>query len=223
MSKDTRNENGNANQNDQTLLQKNYFGKFELFSDQELGSVRCSMASDGETWFVLSDVCKILDLDKDDYWVTQCKKFHEYQVISRKDLTPQTLGGQKGGAQKYGIVNEAGLYRVIFGSTKPNAEKFVAFVVSKILPSIRKNGSYVMNQENLDPEELDALRRDLQKLRSDHEALGQQYDDLKGEYDELLSDYKDLYDKNKPVLQEKQLIIDPEGFVMLKEAWKPVL
>lgn len=221
MSKELRNENGNANQNDQ--LQKNYFGNLELFSDQELGSVRCTLDADGGTWFVLSDVCKILDIANPSDWSSILKEYNEWRSVDRKSLTLDSIEGQKGGPQSYGLITESGLYRVIFKSRKPAAEKFITFVVTKILPSIRKHGSYVMNQENLDPEELDKLRRDLQKLRSDHEALGQQYDDLKGEYDELLSDYKDLYDKNKPVLQEKQLIIDPEGFVMLKEAWKPVL
>ena len=219
MSKELRNANGNANQNDQNqplLAQKNCFGGFKLFQKEELGSVRAKILENGETIFVLSDVCQILDIGN----ASEKKRALDDDEV----FTIRITEGKSGrGGHTLNVCTEAGLYHAVLVSRKDSAKAFRRWITHEVLPSLRRNGSYVMNQENLDPEELDALRRDLQKLRSDHEELGHQYDALQVEYDELLSDYKDLYDKNKPVLQEKQLIIDPEGFVMLKEAWKPVL
>lgn len=52
------------------------------------------------------------------------------------------------------IINESGLYDLIFESRLPSARKFRYWVTSEILPSIRKNGGYIQNQENLTPEQI---------------------------------------------------------------------
>ena len=49
---------------------------------------------------------------------------------------------QRGGAQALTIVNEPGLYRLIFRSSKPEAERFQAWVFNEVLPQIRKTGGY---------------------------------------------------------------------------------
>jgi prophage antirepressor-like protein len=41
------------------------------------------------------------------------------------------------------VVNESGLYALIFGSKTPESKRFKDWVTSKVLPSIRKTGSYV--------------------------------------------------------------------------------
>ena len=45
-----------------------------------------------------------------------------------------------GRTQKTNVVNEAGLYEVIFMSRKPEAKAFKRWVTSEVLPSIRKHG-----------------------------------------------------------------------------------
>ena len=52
------------------------------------------------------------------------------------------------------FLTEAGLYKVILRSNKPEAEKFSKWVTKEVLPSIRKNGGYIMNQENMATEEI---------------------------------------------------------------------
>ena len=52
------------------------------------------------------------------------------------------------------VVNESGLYNVILRSDKPEAKPFRKWVTSEVLPSIRKNGGYIANQENLTPEQI---------------------------------------------------------------------
>lgn len=59
-----------------------------------------------------------------------------------------------GGTQKMTIINESGLYSLILSSKLPSAKEFKHWVTSEVLPSIRKNGAYIRNQENMTPEQL---------------------------------------------------------------------
>lgn len=52
------------------------------------------------------------------------------------------------------IINESGLYSLILSSKLPSAKEFKHWVTSEVLPSIRKNGAYIRNQENMTPEQL---------------------------------------------------------------------
>lgn len=51
-------------------------------------------------------------------------------------------------------INEGDVYRLIMRSKLPSAEKFESWVVDEVIPSIRKNGGYIANQENLTPEQI---------------------------------------------------------------------
>ena len=85
---------------------------------------------ENEPWFVLKDVCDILELS------------NPTMVAGRLDddeVTKFNLGGLSGESH---IVNESGLYKVIFQSKKQEAKKFTKWVTSEVLPSIRKTGGY---------------------------------------------------------------------------------
>ena len=49
------------------------------------------------------------------------------------------------------IINESGVYSLIFGSKLPKAKKFKHWVTSEVLPSIRKNGGYIAGEEKTEP------------------------------------------------------------------------
>ena len=85
-----------------------------------------------EPWFVLRDVCKILELG------------NVSRVAARLDEDEKgfTQINTLGGEQKIGVVNESGLYNVILRSDKPEAKPFRKWVTSEVLPSIRKHGAY---------------------------------------------------------------------------------
>ena len=91
-----------------------------------------SVVKDGQTWFVAADVCAVLEHP------------NPRQVISRLDddekgvLNVDTLGG----AQEMNVVNESGVYSLIFTSRKPQAKAFRRWVTDEVLPSIRKTGRY---------------------------------------------------------------------------------
>ena len=98
----------------------------------------------GEPWFVLKDVCKVLGISK---YRDAAERLDDDE---RAPVRVDTLGG----AQEMTAVNVSGLYNVILRSDKPEAKPFRKWVTSEVLPSIRKNGGYIAGQEQLTPSEL---------------------------------------------------------------------
>lgn len=89
----------------------------------------------GESWFVLKDVCSALGMDTSKpKQVTD--RLEEDEKVRCSVPTP-------GGHQEMWVVNESGLYNVILRSDKPEAKPFRKWVTSEVLPSIRKHGAYM--------------------------------------------------------------------------------
>lgn len=90
----------------------------------------------GEPWFVLADVCKVLEIS------------NSRNISSRlePDEKGVTLVDTLGGTQQMTIINESGLYAVVLRSDKPQAKPFRKWVTSVVLPSIRKHGAYMTDQ-----------------------------------------------------------------------------
>ncbi|EPP8577740.1 BRO family protein [Acinetobacter baumannii] len=102
--------------------------------------VRTIVKEDGEIWFVLSDVCNVLEIG------------NVSMAASRLDAEEITLSTIEGNHRPTNLVNESGLYSLVLTSRKPEAKQFKKWVTSDVLPSIRKNGGYISGQENDDPE-----------------------------------------------------------------------
>lgn len=100
----------------------------QIFSSSEFGEVR-TVIINNEPWFVASDICKTLDIQN----ATQAVYSLEEDERSMYNI------GRQGEAN---IINESGLYAMIFKSKKPNAKKFRKWVTGEVLPSIRKTGTY---------------------------------------------------------------------------------
>lgn len=98
-------------------------------------NVRTFLRND-EVWFCLKDVCEILGLS------------NNRKVIERLNQKGVTTSDTptKGGMQKMNFINEGNLYKVIFQSRKPQAEKFTEWVTEEVLPTIRKTGSFSLPQ-----------------------------------------------------------------------------
>lgn len=116
--------------------------------DFETQQVR-TVLIDNEIWFVASDVTRILGYTNGrQAIIDNCTK-----GVSRKYPLKTT-----GGIQELTIINESALYELIFGSRKSEAVKFKEWVTSKVLPSIRKTGSYsVTPKKELSIEEMTLL------------------------------------------------------------------
>jgi prophage antirepressor-like protein len=91
---------------------------------------------DGDPWFVLNDVAAALEFDRGRDAARMLDDDEKGAHIVR---TP-------GGDQELTIINESGLYSLILKSRKPEAKKFKKWVTSEVLPSIRKTGTYSVQQ-----------------------------------------------------------------------------
>lgn len=87
---------------------------------------------DGNPWWIAADVCAALGL------ANTSKALDALDADEKGITSSDTLGG----AQQVCIVNEAGLYSLIFRSRKAIAQHFRRWVTHEVLPSIRKTGAY---------------------------------------------------------------------------------
>lgn len=110
--------------------------EIKIFENEEFGKVR-TVIIDGEPWFVLADICKILEIS------------NSRMVAGRLDAeelmsVKLTSGGQR---REMTAVSESGLYAVILRSDKPQAKPFRKWVTTEVLPTIRRTGGYVANED----------------------------------------------------------------------------
>ena len=112
---------------------------------------------DGEPYFVGKDIATVLGYKNPQEAVRE--HVDEDDKGMSEMLTP-------GGKQKMPVINESGIYALIFASKLPEARKFKHWVTHEVLPSIRKTGSYSVNSI-LSPEELELKRNtlDLERAR----------------------------------------------------------
>jgi hypothetical protein len=96
-------------------------------------SVRTVMIK-GEPWFLASDVTEILGLGNPRDAIAR--------HIDKDDRDGVGIPDAIGREQKTTVVNESGLYSLIFGSTKPEAKRFKHWVTKEALPEIRRTGQY---------------------------------------------------------------------------------
>lgn len=113
----------------------------QIFNSAEFGEIR-TVTIDGEPWFVAKDI-------SDNLGYAQTSNM--MKRIDEEDFKSSILDGMN---MKSLIINESGLYSAIIGSKLESAKRFKHWVTSVVLPSIRSNGGYIANQENLTPEQI---------------------------------------------------------------------
>lgn len=103
-----------------------------VFDNADFGEVR-TVVIDGEPWFVGKDVAQCLGY-------TNPSKALADHVDDDDKLNNKTLSslGQRGGW----LINESGMYALIFGSKLEKAREFKRWVTSEVLPTLRKTGHY---------------------------------------------------------------------------------
>lgn len=125
-----------------------------------------TISRDGEPWFVVKDVCDILDIRTD-----AARSTLDEDEVS--EINPNTIG--VAGGRNPLIVSEAGLYNLILRSRKPGAKAFKRWVTHEVLPSIRKRGGYLTpeatEQALLNPDFIIQLATSLKEERAKTQAL----------------------------------------------------
>lgn len=147
--------------------------ELQIFNSEEFGEIR-TVTIDNEPWFVGIDVAKSLGYANPKNAVPK--------HVSEEDKlgTQIEYAGQR---REVTVINESGLYALIFGSKLESAKRFKRWVTSEVLPTIRKTGFYqkpmtiaeqiqLLAQGNVELEEkIEAVNDDLQEFKKDMPLL----------------------------------------------------
>lgn len=118
----------------------------QIFDSPEFGQIRI-VEQGGEPWFIGKDVAEILGYKKPENAIA----VH----VDDEDKTTTLIQGTGSNYKSNAIIiNESGLYSLIFSSKMPKAKEFKRWVTGEVLPAIRKTGGYIAGSENMTDAEL---------------------------------------------------------------------
>lgn len=126
-----------------------------VFNNSDFGQIRATKI-EGKPWFVGKDVAEALGYSNPVKAITAHVR-EKYRTYADK-TTHSQIGnelGQRGGW----LINENGLYELIMKSEMETAEQFQEWVYESVLPSIRKNGGYVVGQEQATENQMEQLKQ----------------------------------------------------------------
>lgn len=167
-----------------------------VFENKEFGKVR-TIILNNEPWLVGKDVAEILGYERGSKAVVDHVDEEDRQMIDGKTQSQFGLElGQRGGW----LINESGLYSLILSSKLPSAKQFKRWVTADVLPTIRKTGGYVSDEElfvntylpNVDENTKNLFKLNLQTIRQLNEKI--EADKPKVEFAEHVADTSDLID-----------------------------
>ncbi|MGS4104012.1 phage antirepressor [Staphylococcus pseudintermedius] len=171
--------------------------ELQTFNFEEL-PVRTLTIND-EAYFVGKDIAEILGYSKARNAIAKHVDFED-----KKDAPIQ---GPLGGTQKMTIINESGLYSLIFSSKLDSAKRFKRWVTSEVLPAIRKHGIYatdsVIEQTIQNPDYIIHVLTEFKKEREGRLVAEQQVKELKPK-----ATYYDLVLQNKSLLSVSKIAKD---------------
>ena len=170
------------------------------FENMEFGKLTV-MEKDGEFFFIGKEVAEKLG-----YSNTRDALVRHVDTDDKADVVFHD------GRQRRNMVsiNESGLYSLILSSKLPQAKDFKRWVTTEVLPSIRKNGGYIKNQENMSNEEILAnavlfanhLIAEKEKIIEELETKAKYFDELVNSH--LLTNFRNT---------AKELHIPPKAFI----------
>lgn len=146
----------------------------QVFQNQDFGAIR-TVVINNQPWFVGVDVAKALGYKKPTDAISN--------NVDEGDSTRKGVLDANNHRQQAIVINESGLYSLIFGSKLESAKKFKKWVTSEVLPSIRQGGSYQLPQTTDGKiallaqghvelkEEINSVREDLEALKMDLPVL----------------------------------------------------
>lgn len=144
----------------------------QIFSNSEFGEIR-TVVIDNEPWFVGRDIAIALGYAKPEKAVRD--------RVREKDTLKQGIHTE-GGLQQTLVINESGLYRLIFGSKLESAEKFQDWVYDEVLPTIRKTGTYGQPQLPMSiDDQIELLSKGHGKLKAEIREVKSELDKFKEE------------------------------------------
>ena len=162
---------------------------------------------DGEIMFVGKDVAGAMGYKNANDALT--KHIDDEDKVRIKNLTlpsemlgsdiASKLGIKQGRTDNVILINESGLYSLIFSSQKEEAKIMKRWVTKEVLPSIRRYGSYTLGEENLPQELREEHQRNVQKSVKE---ITEKYNKVLAENEELKSDIKELKEEKKELRED---------------------
>lgn len=140
--------------------------ELQIFNSEEFGDIR-TVTIDNEPWFVGKDVATALGYSN----ASKAVSTH----VGEEDRILKVLeaDSQNGNVVKTqtALINESGLYALIFGSKLESAKRFKHWVTSEVLPAIRKHGVYAVDELLSNPEMAIKAFTALKEEREKNKAL----------------------------------------------------
>ena len=164
----------------------------------------------GEIWFVAKDVAAVLNYSNPRDAVSRHVDEEDKGVVKHDTL---------GGVQNLAIINESGVYALIFGSKLPTAKQFKRWVTSEVLPSIRHTGSYGIDN-TLSPE-LQVLiqhERTMQEQQKQLDAVQNKVDAIQ----EIFTLTPENWKKDVRVAVGKLSMSIAEDYSMMQELYEQI-
>lgn len=136
--------------------------ELQIFNNEEFGDIR-TVTIDNEPWFVGKDVATALGYERADNAIRN--------HVEEDDKLMHQISASGQNRQMY-IINESGLYALIFGSKLESAKEFKHWVTSEVLPTLRKTGSYEMPKTKQRNERLASVNNAVKILTPMLQAAG---------------------------------------------------
>lgn len=153
---------------------------------------------DGEPWFVLNRVCRVLGLDNTSLAASR---------LPEDEKGSLSIAYPPHGLRETTIINEYGLYRLVLTSRRPEAERFKTWVVREVLPTIRRTGGYGQPVPKLN-------MRDLGQVQ----AVALQLVEINQELRDQLAEVNSQREADKPKVQFYDAYINSDGLYGLQNA-----
>lgn len=135
--------------------------ELQIFVSKEFGQIR-TVTIDNEPWFVGKDVAIALG------YTNPQKAVRDHVLEEDRGMNEMDTHS---GRQNLAVINESGLYALIFGSKLDSAKRFKHWVTSEVLPSIRKHGMYAVDELVNNPELLIKVATELKEEREKNKRL----------------------------------------------------
>lgn len=137
----------------------NFANDFELFNNENLGSVRTTLDQDGNIWFVAKDVCDVLGIVNNRDAMSRLDDDEKADV----GITDASSNGTMQ-SRDYRIISESGMYTLVLNSRKPQAKEFKKWLTHEVIPTIRQHGGYIYGQEMLETKDQKEIKEKLSEL-----------------------------------------------------------